>query len=147
MQPWTLPAVNATLNGIATVLLVVGYLLIRRKNIDAHRRVMLSAFAVSAVFLVTYVLDKLLKRGLHTPFNGEGITYGLYAGMLLSHVLLAMAVPVLAILLMRFGLTGQIDRHRRLAKWAYPIWLYVSVTGVVIFFALYVFNPPPPPAP
>jgi len=143
MEPWTLPAVNATLNGIATVLLLVGFVLIKRRQVRAHRNVMLWAFVVSAIFLVTYVTDKALKAGLHTEFHGEGAVRAAYLVMLVTHIMLAMLVPVFAIMLIRWGLRGDIDKHRRLARWAYPIWLYVSVTGVLIFFALYVWNPVP----
>ena len=141
MPPWTLPAVNATLNGMATMLLIVGYVLINKKNVDAHRKVMMSAFGVSAIFLICYLTDKAIKGGAHTAFHGEGAIRVAYYAMLFSHILLAIAVPVFAIMLIRFGLKGEIEKHRKLAKVAYPIWLYVSITGVVIFFALYVWNP------
>ncbi len=139
----TLPALNATLNATAAALLIWGRSLIRRGRIDAHRRVMLSAFGVSSLFLVLYVAHKASRSFENTPFHAEGIVKVVYLAVLLTHVTLAMTVPVLAILLIRLGLRGRIDRHRRLARVAWPIWIYVSVTGVAIYFALYHFNPIP----
>lgn len=142
MDPAFLPRINAGLNGLALILLVVGLVLVKRKQLAAHRSCMMAAFAVSAVFLVIYLADKVIKRGAHTPFNGEGWVKTAYYVMLFSHILLAVAVPVFAIMLIRHGLKGRIDQHRKLAKIAYPIWLYVSVTGVLIYFVLYEWNPP-----
>jgi uncharacterized membrane protein YozB (DUF420 family) len=133
--------VNASLNALATVLLVRGRLLIRQGRRDAHRTTMLAAFGVSSAFLVFYVLHKWSRGFENTPFNAEGLAKGVYLALLASHVLLAMTVPVLAILLIRFGLSGRIASHRRLARVAWPIWMYVSVTGVVIYALLYHFNP------
>ena len=138
-----LPAVNAALNLVATTLLVLGRIWIRRGRVATHRRTMLAAFTVSSLFLVLYVVHKAWRGFETTPFRVEGIAHVLYLVMLFSHVTLAMAVPVLAIRLIQLGLAGRIDRHRRLALIAWPIWLYVSVTGVVIFLLLYVFNPAP----
>ena len=143
MDPIVLPAVNASLNATATVLLLIGRARVRRGNIAGHRRAMLQAFAVSSAFLVLYVLHKASRGFENTPYNGEGWLQAFYLGMLASHVLLAMTVPVLAVLLIRFGLGGRIAQHRRLARLAWPIWLYVSVTGVAIFLMLYPFNPAP----
>ena len=134
-----LPAVNATLNGLAGVLLVVGLILIKRGQRKAHQRVMLTAFIVSGLFLVTYLTHyywrATVKGGTHTRYEGPA-TF-IYYPMLISHILLAMTVPVLAILLIRFGLKQQFDRHKRLARVAWPIWMYVSVTGVAIYVMLY----------
>lgn len=137
-----LPPINAGLNALATVLLVVGRGLARRGEVERHRLVMLSAFAVSSLFLVCYVAHKISRRFENTTFNAEGIAKGLYLGLLGSHVLLAMTVPVFAILLIRLGARDERDRHRRLARVAWPIWIYVSVTGVLIYLLLYPFNPP-----
>ncbi|HJO24209.1 MAG TPA: DUF420 domain-containing protein [Myxococcota bacterium] len=136
-----LPTVNAALNSVATLLLVFGRRLVRSGRIDAHRRVMLSAFAVSSLFLVLYVLHKILRSFEHTPFHAEGAAKVVYLVLLFSHVVLAAAVPALAITLIVLGLRGRIARHRHLARVAWPIWLYVSVTGVAIYFILYPFNP------
>ena len=137
-----LPAVNASLNGLATALLICGFVLIRRRRIDAHRRVMIAAFSVSALFLVLYVTHKTWRSFENTTFNAEGLLKGLYLAILFTHLTLAMAVPVLAIRLIWLGLRQRVDQHRRLAKLTWPIWIYVSVTGVVIYVMLYHLNPP-----
>jgi len=138
-----LPAVNAGLNLVATALLVLGRIWIRQGRVETHRRTMLAAFAVSALFLALYLVHKASRGFESTHYNGEGVARALYFAILFSHLTLAMAVPVLAILLVRLGLSGRIERHRRLAVIAWPIWLYVSITGVVIYGMLYVFNPAP----
>ena len=102
---------------------------------------MLAAFGVSSVFLVFYVAHKASKDFENTTFAAEGVAKAAYLALLASHVVLAMSVPVLAIVLIRFGLKGEIARHRGLARWAWPIWLYVSLTGVLIYFLLYQWNP------
>ena len=139
----SLPAVNATLNAIAAVLLVRGRLLIRRGQVDAHRRTMLTAFAVSTLFLALYLLHKASRGFESTTLHVGAAAKAAYLLMLASHVLLAMTVPVFAILLIRHGLAGRIAQHRRLARIAWPIWIYVSVTGVLIYFLLYQWNPAP----
>jgi len=136
-----LPAVNASLNALAAGLLCVGRVLARRGRIDAHRRVMLAAFATSSLFLALYVLHKASRSFVNTPFHAEGAARVAYLCILASHVILAMTVPVLAIALITLGLRGRIERHRRLARVAWPIWIYVSVTGVAIYVLLYHLNP------
>ena len=138
-----LPAVNASLNAIAATLLIVGRALIRRGRIDAHRRTMLSAFVVSSLFLALYIAHKVSRGFESTTFHAEGAAQAAYLALLFSHVTLAMTVPPLAITLVVFGLRGRIDRHRRLARWAWPIWMYVSITGVVVYALLYHLNPVP----
>ena len=138
-----LPAVNASLNLLATVLLLTGFVLIRQGRVDAHRRVMLSATGVSAVFLVLYVAHKAWRGFENTPYNGVGADRVFYLAVLFSHLVLAMTVPVLALTLVRLGLTGRVESHRRLARWAWPVWMYVSVTGVVVYVMLYHLNPTP----
>ncbi len=130
-----LPTVNASLNGLATVLLLWGFCEIKRGRELRHRNIMLSAFGVSVVFLISYVIYHLIK--LHQPFAGVGAVRLVYFAILISHIILAAMVPVLAILTIYFGLRDQRARHRRLARWTFPIWLYVSVTGVVIYLMLY----------
>ena len=131
-----LPTVNASLNGISAVLLVWGYLLIRNKRIDRHRRVMKTAFATSCLFLVCYVVYHS-KVG-SVPFGHEGTTLRtVYLGILLTHTVLAATVPVLAVITLRRGLAAKYDKHRKIARWTLPIWLYVSVTGVVVYAMLY----------
>ena len=136
-----LPSINASLNACAVILLIAGRRFVRLGRIDAHRRTMLAAFGVSSVFLVLYVAHKASRDFENTSFGAEGVAKSAYLALLASHVVLAMAVPVLAILLIRFGLKGEIARHRGLARWAWPIWMYVSLTGVLIYFLLYHWNP------
>lgn len=138
-----LPGVNASLNALATLLLVTGRELARRGRLDAHRRVMLAAFATSSLFLASYLTHKISRSFEHTTFHAEGAAKVLYLVVLATHVTLAMAVPALAIALIAFGLRDQRTRHRRLARVAWPIWLYVSVTGVLIYLLLYPLNPTP----
>ena len=138
-----LPGVNASLNALATLLLVAGRRLARRRRLDAHRRVMIGAFVTSSLFLVLYVAHKASRSFENTPFNAEGAAKLAYLAILASHVILAMGVPVLAIALIVLGLRDRRERHRRLARVAWPIWLYVSVTGVAIYLMLYHLNPLP----
>ena len=138
-----LPAVNASLNAIAGVLLVWGRLAIRRGREALHKRLMIAAFSVSTIFLASYLAHKASRGFQDTTYNAVGLAKTLYLSMLFTHIPLAASVPVMALVLIRFGLTDQRKRHRRLARWAWPIWMYVSVTGVAIYFVLYHFNPPP----
>ena len=131
-----LPTVNATLNALSAVLLVWGYILIRRKQIDKHRRVMLTAFATSCLFLVCYLVYHSQVGSV--PFGHEGTALRtVYFVILITHTMLAAAVPVLAVITLRRGLAAKYDRHRKIARWTLPIWLYVSVTGVVVYVMLY----------
>jgi uncharacterized membrane protein YozB (DUF420 family) len=139
-----LPSVNAALNALAATLLVWGRRLARRGEIATHRRVMLSAFAVSTLFLVLYVAHKVSRDFQNTPFHAEGAARIGYLALLFSHVVLAASVPVFALTLITLGLRGRLDRHRRLARVAWPIWMYVSATGVLIYVLLYHLNPAPP---
>jgi uncharacterized membrane protein YozB (DUF420 family) len=130
-----LPAVNATLNATATILLLCGYVMIKRGRIHVHRRFMLSAFATSILFLICYVIYHL--NVLSKPFPGHGPIRIVYYSILLTHVLLAMTVPPLAIITLTRGLRMRVDRHVAIARWTFPIWLYVSVTGVIVYLMLY----------
>ena len=136
-----LPTVNALLNALAALLLLRGRWLIRRGRVDAHRRTMLTAFATSALFLALYVAHKAASGFESTSLHVEGAARTAYLAMLFSHVVLAMAVPPLAITLIRRGLRGDLQRHRRLARVAWPIWIYVSATGVLIYVLLYLWAP------
>ncbi|MBM4382243.1 MAG: DUF420 domain-containing protein [Deltaproteobacteria bacterium] len=138
----SLPAVNASLNAVATVLLIRGRMLVKRGQVEAHRRTMLAAFGVSSLFLVFYVAHKAARSFENTTFNAEGAAKTAYLALLASHVVLAACVPFLALALIRFGLRGEIARHRSLARIAWPIWMYVSITGVAIYVLLYHLNPP-----
>lgn len=136
-----LPAINAGLNGLAMTLLIVGRRLVKQGRIEAHRRVMLSTFGVSSLFLFFYVSHKVWRNFENTPFHAEGAAKVAYLVLLFSHVVLAATVPVLAIWLIRLGLRDERMRHRRVARIAWPIWMYVSVTGVLIYVLLYHLNP------
>jgi putative membrane protein len=130
-----LPALNAVLNGTAAVLLVTAYILIRQGKRDAHRKVMIAAFCVSTLFLISYLTHHFIV-GL-VRYKGAGIGRIIYLTILGTHTALAVAVPVLAIITLRRGLKGWFQRHRNIARWTLPIWLYVSVTGVVVYLMLY----------
>jgi uncharacterized membrane protein YozB (DUF420 family) len=130
-----LPTVNAVLNATSAVLLVWGYTLIRGKQIQTHRKVMITAFATSCLFLVCYLIYHAQVGSV--PFQGTGVIRPIYFSILITHTILAATVPVLAIITLRRGLAGKYDKHRRIARWTLPIWLYVSVTGVVVYLMLY----------
>jgi uncharacterized membrane protein YozB (DUF420 family) len=130
-----LPTLNAVLNGTAAVLLVTGVTLIRRRRIAQHRTVMLTAFGVSVAFLISYLVYHAQVGSV--PFKHPGAIRTVYFSILVTHTLLAATVPVLAIITLNRGLRGRFDRHRAIAKWTFPIWLYVSVTGVVVYLMLY----------
>ncbi len=142
-----MPAVNASLNAVACVCLIAGFGFIKKRRVAAHRRCMVTASVFSGLFLVCYVIHYLWrvmeKGGLHTKYHGVGLSKTFYYSVLLSHIVLAVTVPVWAVWLIRLGVSGRYERHRRVARVGYPIWLYVSVTGVVIYFMLYWFNPVP----
>jgi putative membrane protein len=132
-----IPTINAALNATATVLMTAGFILIKLGKKEAHRAAMLSAGGVSALFLVGYVAHKILVRGVHTPFGGEGAIRSVYYAMLLSHIVLAIAIAWLVPRTFWFALKGDYATHRRWARFTFPIWYYVSVTGVLVYFFLY----------
>ena len=129
-----LPTVNASLNALTTFLLVLGFVMIRLRRITAHRNVMLTAFGTSTLFLVTYVIYHWFKDG---PKLYQGDYSGFYYTILVSHILLAAIIIPLALVTLYRGWRDQIGKHRKIAKITFPIWLYVSVTGVVIYGMLY----------
>ncbi len=131
----TLATVNATLNATATVLLLRGYSLIRQKRREQHRAVMLAAFSVSIAFLICYVIYHARAGNVH--YHGAFPT--LYFPILITHVVLAATVPVLAVITIRYAWWNRIESHRAIARWTFPIWLYVSVTGVIVYLMLYIF--------
>lgn len=140
-----IPTLNAALNATATVLIVAGFVLIKRGRRDAHRAAMLTAGVVSALFLVGYVAHKILVRGVHTPFGGEAPALrAAYYTMLLTHIVLAIAIAYLVPRTFLLAIKGDYERHKRWAKYTFPIWLYVSVTGVLVYFFLYVWWPAAP---
>ena len=130
-----LPTLNASLNGLAAVFLIAGYLLIRSGRRDAHRRCMLLALATSALFLTSYVIYHANAGSV--PFRGAGAIRALYFAVLIPHIILAAAVLPLALITTGRGLRGDYGRHVRIARWTLPIWLYVSVTGVIVYLMLY----------
>ncbi len=136
-----LPAVNATINAVCTVLLLLGFREIINKRIQNHRRIMTAAYVLSILFLTSYLLHKWhlvsTTGGMNTTFKGVGAIRPVYFTLLISHVVLAATVPVLASITLFRGLKMDIVRHRRIARVTLPIWLYVSVTGVVVYFMLY----------
>lgn len=131
----TLPAINASLNALSGVLLVIGYALMRARRIDLHRRVMIAAFVTSSLFLICYLIYHAQVGSV--PFTREGFVRPLYFTILITHVTLAAAVLPLAIVTLTRGLKGRYPRHRAIARWTFPIWLYVSVTGVLVYVLLY----------
>lgn len=133
MDVYSLPTVNATLNGIATLLLIFGYRLIRKKDREGHKRAMLAAFSASILFLVSYLVyhyhvGSVRYEGPFRPF---------YLFILATHVILAAIVPVLAIMTVYRALKGRFESHKKIAKITYPIWVYVSITGVIVYLMLY----------
>jgi putative membrane protein len=130
-----LPTINATLNGAAAVLLIWGYTLIRRRRIATHRKVMTAAFVTSCLFLICYLVYHAQVGSV--PFQKTGFIRTVYFTILITHTTLAAAVPVLAVITLRRARAGKFDRHRAIARWTLPIWLYVSVTGVVVYLMVY----------
>ena len=129
------PAINAALNGSCAVLLVLGRIAIARREMDRHRKLMLAAFATSTVFLISYVI-RFATTGSH-KYPGDGLDKVIYLVILFSHMVLAVALVPLVIRALMFALRGEYDRHLRVVKWGWPIWMYVSVTGVIVYFMLY----------
>ena len=129
------PLLNATLNVTSAVLLVNGYLAIKSKNKARHRRFMTSAVGVSIAFLVSYLI-RFALTGSH-PFPGSGVVKTIYLLILLSHMVLAAIVPILVVFAVRAALQERFERHKRLARVLWPMWMYVSVTGVVVYVMLY----------
>jgi uncharacterized membrane protein YozB (DUF420 family) len=130
-----LPALNAVLNGTSAVLLLSGYLLIRRGRVAMHKRCMISALVTSSLFLTSYVVYHANVGSV--PFTGQGAIRGVYFAILITHVVLAVVIVPLALTTASRGLKAQYDRHVRIARWTFPLWMYVSVTGVVIYLMLY----------
>ena len=141
-HPSRLPAVNAALNGTCALLLIAGYVAIRRRRVTLHTVCMLLALGVSAVFLASYLYYHfVILDGRPTGFRGEGPIRPVYFAILLSHTVLAAVVTPLALITATHGLRGRLARHTRLARWTLPLWLYVSITGVVVYLLLYQLYP------
>ena len=135
MEVHDLPALNATLNALATVLLSAGYLFIRRRQIERHRFCMIGAFSVSCLFLASYLVYHYHVGSV--PFTKQGWIRPVYFTILITHVVLAAAIVPLALVTLSRALQERFDRHRAIARWTLPLWLYVSVTGVIIYWMLY----------
>ena len=135
MEIADLPTLNASLNALASVFLVAGYVMIRSRRIDAHRRCMLSALGTSALFLISYVIYHANAGSV--PFRGTGAIRVVYFAVLIPHIILAAAILPLALVTTARGLRGDYTRHVRIARWTLPVWLYVSVTGVIVYLMLY----------
>ena len=127
----SLPFFHAILNGSTAVLLITGVILIKNKKINLHKLTMLSAFVLSTVFLVSYVISKLTNEPV--PYEGEGIIRYLYFFILISHILHSIPVLPLALFSIYRGIIGDVDRHKSLVKWTFPIWMYVAITGVLVY--------------
>ncbi|OIN58910.1 DUF420 domain-containing protein [Arsenicibacter rosenii] len=133
---WTtwLPHINGVINSLTAVLLILGLIFIRKRNIEAHRITMLTAFALGSLFLVSYVLYHLSNES--TPFGGQGVIRPVYYFLLISHIVLSVVVVWFVLKAVYFATSGQFERHRKVVKWAYPIWLYVSITGVIVYLMI-----------
>jgi putative membrane protein len=134
-----LPTLNAILNTTSAILLTIGYLLIRRKKIRAHRAFMIAAFATSTLFLISY-LTYHYHHGA-TRFQGQGAVRVVYLTILLTHTILATAIVPMIFITFARALREKFDRHRKIARWTLPLWLYVSVTGVIVYLMLYHIYP------
>ena len=136
-----LPAINATLNATSGLCLLIAYVLIKQKRIQAHKRFMLAACFTSLLFLALYVTNHYLRHGIVTRFTGTGAIRPIYFTILITHTTLAIVIVPLVIITLRYGLKMRVMQHRRIAKWTFPLWVYVSVTGVLVYFFLYQWFP------
>jgi uncharacterized membrane protein YozB (DUF420 family) len=130
-----LPTVNATLNAISGIFLLTGYVLIKRRQINAHRNAMLGAFTTSTLFLICYLVYH--AQAGSRPFTGQGAVRYIYFAILISHIVLAAVILPMAISTLSRGLRGRYAEHRRIAKKTFPAWMYVSITGVIVYLMLY----------
>jgi len=135
MEVTDLPVLNACLNSISTVLLGAGYYFIRRREIERHKMSMIAAFVCSCLFLTSYLIYHYHVGSI--PFTGQGWIRPVYFTILITHIILAAAIVPLALITLYRAWRGQFDRHKRIARWTWPLWMYVSVTGVVIYVMLY----------
>jgi uncharacterized membrane protein YozB (DUF420 family) len=135
------PHINASLNALSGIFLLLGFLFIKLKKVHWHRACMLTAFVTSFIFLVCYIIHHSIRTyyfGLQpTKFTGEGVARPIYFTILLSHTILAVTVVPFALVTLARALKGNFDKHRRIARWTFPLWLYVSVTGVIVYLMLY----------
>ena len=141
MSPLNLPLANATLNGISGVFLLIGWLMIRSNRTRPHIAMMACALVSSTLFLAGYVTNHILRHGIVTHFTGQGSVRPFYFSLLISHTCLAMVTVPMVICTVTPALQARYDRHRRIARWTLPVWLYVSVTGVIVYLMLYRWYP------
>lgn len=127
----SLPFFHAILNGCTAILLITGFYWVKNKNTKAHKISMLTAFILSSIFLISYVVSKLTNAPI--PYGGEGMIRYLYFFILISHILLSIPVLPLALFSIYRGLTGEVDKHKKIVKWTFPIWIYVAITGVLVY--------------
>ena len=127
----SLPFFHAILNGCTAILLITGFFWIKNKNAKAHKISMLTAFILSSIFLISYVVSKLTNAP--TPYGGEGMIRYIYFFILISHILLSVPVLPLALFSIYRGLTGEVDKHKKIVKWTFPVWIYVAITGVLVY--------------
>jgi len=139
MTPSDLPRLNASLNALAALFLFLGWLAIRRRDEKSHKRWMLMALSASALFLISYVTYHTLVPGV-TRYQGVGIWRGIYFTILLTHTPLAVIIVPFCLMAVRHALRGDFKKHTRITRWLFPVWVYVSLTGVVIYLMLYVFS-------
>jgi putative membrane protein len=137
------PIVNASLNALSGLFLLTGYVLIRQRRIQLHKRFMLAACTTSILFLICYVTYHSLRHGVVTRFAGTGGWRTFYLAMLTSHTILAVVIVPLAVYTVLNGLKMRVPQHRRVARWTFPLWMYVSITGVLVYFFLYQWFPSP----
>lgn len=131
VQMGTFPFFHAVLNFSTAVLLTLGYFFMKRKNYRLHRNIMITAFILSAVFLVSYVISKMSNDPV--PYGGEGILRPLYFFVLITHIILSAVIVPLVLFSMYRGLTGEFEKHSRIARWTFPVWLYVAISGVLVY--------------
>ncbi len=140
-----LPAVNASLNALSTVFLTLGYMFIKQQKRDAHRNCMIAAFVTSTVFLVCYLTYHYLLRKTTgqsgTPFQGQGFVRWIYFFILITHIILAVVIVPLILMSLSRGLKQRWDAHKKISRWTWPLWMYVSITGVVVYLMLYQWFP------
>ena len=130
----SLPFFHAVLNGSTAILIFTGFVLIKNKKTELHKATMLSAFSLSSIFLVSYVISKITNEPV--PFGGEGMIRDIYFFILISHILLSIPVLPLALFSIYRAMTGEIEKHKSIVKWTFPIWMYVAITGVVVYLLM-----------
>lgn len=134
-QSGTFPLFHAVINGSTAFILLVGYYFMKKKEYKLHRNFMISAFGLSAIFLVSYVISKISNDPV--PFGGEGFLRYIYFFILITHIVLSAIIVPLVLFTMYRGLTGQYDKHSKIARWTFPIWLYVAITGVLVYILMF----------